>query len=1013
MRNRKSLFAFLVIGAIILGLAPVFNYGSAIGPETIQFKDGKIGESYDAEYEPKISGALPAFGWSAEAPVLTYISSYGLNGALQFLTGTPSKSLPIRGTPKKAGTMQALVTFHYMGKSGWLPGVPVPKTKDYIVKINILDEKGVLPTPTPDEASLGIDFSGLKAGTAGRPYSGAIKAKNAKNPKWILGSNNLSEFGLTAPASSYGSSFVIRSINSTSAREGIAAGTVTLVSRMGKTKDGEVATEEISGDFKIEIKKNGGGGSLISPKINSFKVNNVRSARVTDGDEITFSWDVRDDVAAGFETSVEILGRLTPQSASDPAGQQNICVKAGQEKCGLSGSVKVNIHRSSAFTLKAKNTLNGKSKISTSAVYVIVKPEENKFGTLVAEGTLDGKQYAGRVIPIINNEEKSGEDVWKLLKDGKEDGQEKVNINSLPTVFNRSVGNYKLELDSSVSGFKLISATGKKISAAIKDISPNGGELKSSGTVRFGINFKASDTVVPKYSCNSRNACVRDDANGTYSDSNCNNECQPTTGDLTITTASLPDAIKNTAYSQQFSATGGTAPYKWSKISGSLPSGLKLSSDGLLSGQPTKAESKTFKIKVADSSSPSKSKEQEFNLTVKLSGSTGGNFDINIGPTYRNRKNYICTTINAPTGNLAADEKISYRIFFKCHDEKFGGLQCNDDYYNRAVQPKPSEGSCIVGPEEAGGCNKINFSEVPFSSSNYTACTAYDFSGRTQDYYFLLEATRENTGQVVKKFLHINKSGSSGTNTPTPTPSSTPSGNVDPTTTEGRNKILGILQSAGGSIQACPPSDFMKNAVNALHAADSRWGFDYHKAGSKWKISSDRIAWWTGSGSPVSGGGSAYYYDIIKNYCENGAKLSMPKSPTISNSSEEKWYFPLPANSDWTTGFLDNPLAEFSESPADAQVAADDEESELIPASELALVGGVATPNKSLIAKTLYAMDSISLPVQFYTEKLMRDSLNALFWPFKKKKKIIEPMRKRPGRDKGTISTSTPPPPAK
>lgn len=1025
MRNRKSLFAFLVIGAIILGLAPVFNYGSAIGPETIQFKDGKIGENYEAEYEPNISGALPAFGWSAEAPVLTYISSYGLNGALQFLTGTPSKSLPIRGTPKKAGTMQALVTFHYMGKSGWLPGVPVPKTKDYIVKINILDEKGVLPTPTPDEASLAIDFSGLKAGTAGNPYSGAIKAKNAKNPKWILGSNNLSEFGLTAPASSYGSSFVIKSINSTSAREGIASGTVTLVSRMGKTKDGEVTTEEISGDFKIEIKKNGGGGSFISPKINSFKVNNVRSARVIEGDEITFSWDVRDDIAAGFETSMEILGRLTPQSASDPAGQQNICVKAGQEKCGLSGSVKVNIHRSSAFTLKAKNTLNGKSRTSTSAVYVIVKPEEKKFGTLVVEGTLDGKQYAGRVIPVINNEEKSGEDVWKLLKDGKEDGQEKVNINSLPKVFNRAVGNYKLELDSGVSGFKLISATGKKISAELKDISPDGGDLKSSGTIRFGINFKASDTVVPKYSCNSQNACVRNDSNGTYTDSNCNNACQPTTGDLTITTASLPDAVKNTAYSQQFSATGGIAPYKWSKTSGSLPAGLKLGSDGLLSGKPTKTESKTFKTKVADSSSPSKSKEQEFNLTVKSSGSTGGSFDINIGPATKIKEDggavYYKIKIDAPTatgGTISPDEPMSYRVFFKCKESGFGGSQCSDEYYNQSGL-NPGENQCkIAGHSEAAGCNSIKFSEVPFKNApsketkDGQVWTAYDFTGNTQTYYFLLEATRENTGQVVRKFLRITKSGSSDTNTPTPTPSSTPSGNVDPTTTEGRNKVLGILQSAGGSIQACPPSDFMKNAVNALHAADSRWGFDYHKAGSKWKISSDRIAWWTGSGSPASGGGSAYYYDVIKDYCNSGAKLSMPKSPTISNSSEEKWYYPLPANSDWTTGFLDNPLAESSESPEDAQIAADDEESELIPASELALVGGMTTPNKSLIAQTLYAMDSISLPVQFYTEKFMRDSLNASFWPFKKKKKTIEPMRKRPG-PRGGGTTSTPPPPAK
>jgi large repetitive protein len=53
-----------------------------------------------------------------------------------------------------------------------------------------------------------------------------------------------------------------------------------------------------------------------------------------------------------------------------------------------------------------------------------------------------------------------------------------------------------------------------------------------------------------------------------------------------ITTTSLPAATVGVAYSVQVYATGGTAPYKWKRIAGSLPKGLKLHSNGLLSGTP-------------------------------------------------------------------------------------------------------------------------------------------------------------------------------------------------------------------------------------------------------------------------------------------------------------------------------------------------------------------------------------------------------------------------------------------
>lgn len=51
-------------------------------------------------------------------------------------------------------------------------------------------------------------------------------------------------------------------------------------------------------------------------------------------------------------------------------------------------------------------------------------------------------------------------------------------------------------------------------------------------------------------------------------------------------------------YRFTLSAWGGTPPYQWSIYEGSLPAGLSLSSSGVISGTPTSAGSRTFKLRV-------------------------------------------------------------------------------------------------------------------------------------------------------------------------------------------------------------------------------------------------------------------------------------------------------------------------------------------------------------------------------------------------------------------------------
>jgi hypothetical protein len=70
---------------------------------------------------------------------------------------------------------------------------------------------------------------------------------------------------------------------------------------------------------------------------------------------------------------------------------------------------------------------------------------------------------------------------------------------------------------------------------------------------------------------------------------------------LSIATISLPNALQNSAYSQQFLNAGGIGPLTWVVTKGTLPSGLVLTTGGFLQGTPTLVDSQTVDVTVTDS----------------------------------------------------------------------------------------------------------------------------------------------------------------------------------------------------------------------------------------------------------------------------------------------------------------------------------------------------------------------------------------------------------------------------
>ena len=69
---------------------------------------------------------------------------------------------------------------------------------------------------------------------------------------------------------------------------------------------------------------------------------------------------------------------------------------------------------------------------------------------------------------------------------------------------------------------------------------------------------------------------------------------------ITLSPSVLPTGTVNVAYSQPITASGGAGPYTYAKTSGSLPTGLGLSSAGTLSGTPTMPGSSSFTVQATD-----------------------------------------------------------------------------------------------------------------------------------------------------------------------------------------------------------------------------------------------------------------------------------------------------------------------------------------------------------------------------------------------------------------------------
>jgi len=123
---------------------------------------------------------------------------------------------------------------------------------------------------------------------------------------------------------------------------------------------------------------------------------------------------------------------------------------------------------------------------------------------------------------------------------------------------------------------------------------------------------------------------------------------------VSITSATLPYYAATVAYTSQLYATGGNSnTFTWSKTSCSLPTGITLSSSGLISGTPTLTGSSTFTAQACDSVNLTNCATQSFTLGSTSTLPAGTNNAALTG-TYAVRFSGLRNPVSTP-GSVSGD----------------------------------------------------------------------------------------------------------------------------------------------------------------------------------------------------------------------------------------------------------------------------------------------------------------------------------------------------------------------
>ena len=123
---------------------------------------------------------------------------------------------------------------------------------------------------------------------------------------------------------------------------------------------------------------------------------------------------------------------------------------------------------------------------------------------------------------------------------------------------------------------------------------------------------------------------------------------------LKITTKSVPAGTQFVAYpNTQLQATGGVTPYTWSLANGTtLPAGLSLAPDGIISGTPTATGTFNFSVQVTDSEVPPETTNPPTALSITVTNLLTGDYVFELS-------GFNATGAVAIAGSFTADGNVN------------------------------------------------------------------------------------------------------------------------------------------------------------------------------------------------------------------------------------------------------------------------------------------------------------------------------------------------------------------
>ncbi|NBF09677.1 putative Ig domain-containing protein [Pseudomonas sp. Fl4BN1] len=175
-------------------------------------------------------------------------------------------------------------------------------------------------------------------------------------------------------------------------------------------------------------------------------------------------------------------------------------------------------------------------------------------------------------------------------------------INGLPPV--AGAVSTTVAANSSANPITLNLSGGAATSVAVSTAAAHGTATASGTTISYTptAGYSGSDTF----------AYTATNANGTSGPATVTITVSAPTINLSPTT--LPSGTQGTAYSQNLSTSGGTAPYSYAVTSGALPTGMSLSASGLISGTPS--ASGTFNLTITATDANSATGSRAYSLLI-------------------------------------------------------------------------------------------------------------------------------------------------------------------------------------------------------------------------------------------------------------------------------------------------------------------------------------------------------------------------------------------------------------